>query len=145
MLSREAVNTNFYSLWFDPTANRTRVHRFSSIRTIFSTIAWYRINLSGETKGASHNYDESGKCAVSIVVLGVTGCSNDKGKRTRNHRLIEHKMYSNLCLAEVESRTQRLRPRIVFSRQTLSRLGTVMVESKDRGHNFSTLWSANFP
>ena len=26
--SREAVNANFYSLWFDPTWNRTRVYRF---------------------------------------------------------------------------------------------------------------------
>ena len=35
--SREAVNTNFYSLWFDPTGNRTRVCRFSSRRSIHST------------------------------------------------------------------------------------------------------------
>ena len=35
--SREAVNTNFYSLWFDPTGNRTRVYRFSSRRSIHST------------------------------------------------------------------------------------------------------------
>ena len=31
------VNTNFYSLWFDPTENRTRVYRFSSRRSIHST------------------------------------------------------------------------------------------------------------
>ena len=35
--SREAVNTNFYSLWYDPTENRTRVYRFSSRRSIHST------------------------------------------------------------------------------------------------------------
>ena len=35
--SREAVNTNFYSVWFDPTGNRTRVYRFSSKRSIHST------------------------------------------------------------------------------------------------------------
>ena len=35
--SREAVNTNFYSLWFDSTGNRTRVYRFSSRRSIHST------------------------------------------------------------------------------------------------------------
>ena len=33
----EAVNTNFYSLWFDPTGNRTQVYRFSSRRSIYST------------------------------------------------------------------------------------------------------------
>ena len=31
------VSTNFYSLWFDPTGNRTRVYRFSSRRSIHST------------------------------------------------------------------------------------------------------------
>ena len=35
--SKEAVNTNFYSLWFDPTAKRTRVYRFSSRRFFHST------------------------------------------------------------------------------------------------------------
>ena len=35
--SRKAVNTNFYSLWFDPTGNRTRVYRISSRRSIHST------------------------------------------------------------------------------------------------------------
>ena len=35
--SREAVNTNFYDLLFDPTVNRTRVYRFSSRRFIHST------------------------------------------------------------------------------------------------------------
>ena len=35
--SKEAVNTNFYSLWFDPAGNRTRVYRFSSKRSIHST------------------------------------------------------------------------------------------------------------
>ena len=34
MSSRKVVNTNFYSLWFDPTGNRTRVYRFSSRRSI---------------------------------------------------------------------------------------------------------------
>ena len=37
MSSREAVNTNFDSLWFDPTGNRTRVYCFSSRRSIHST------------------------------------------------------------------------------------------------------------
>ena len=40
--SREAVNTNFYSLWFDSTGNRTRVYRFSSRRSIHSTTDRYR-------------------------------------------------------------------------------------------------------
>ena len=31
------MNTNFYSLWYDPTGNRTRVYRFSSRRSIHST------------------------------------------------------------------------------------------------------------
>ena len=31
------MNTNFYSLWFDPTRNQTRVFRFSSRRCIHST------------------------------------------------------------------------------------------------------------
>ena len=31
------MNTNFYSLWFDPTGNRTQVYRFSSRRSIHST------------------------------------------------------------------------------------------------------------
>ena len=35
--SRKAMNTNFYSLWLDPTGNRTRVYRFSSRRSIHST------------------------------------------------------------------------------------------------------------
>ena len=35
--SREAVNTNFYSIWFDPTGNRTRVYRFSSRPSIHLT------------------------------------------------------------------------------------------------------------
>ena len=34
--SKEAVNTNFYSLWFDPTGNRIRIYRFSSRRSIHS-------------------------------------------------------------------------------------------------------------
>ena len=35
--SREAVNTNFSSLWFDPTRNQTRAYRFGSRRFIHST------------------------------------------------------------------------------------------------------------
>ena len=35
--SSEAVNINFYRLWFDPTGNRTRVYRFSSRRSTHST------------------------------------------------------------------------------------------------------------
>ena len=31
------VNTNFYTLWFDPTGNRTQVYRFSRRRSIHST------------------------------------------------------------------------------------------------------------
>ena len=31
------MNTNFYSLWFDPTGNRNRVYRFSGRRSIHST------------------------------------------------------------------------------------------------------------
>ena len=42
--SREAVNTNFYSVWLDPTGNRTRVYRFSSRRSIHSTTD--RLNLN---------------------------------------------------------------------------------------------------
>ena len=32
-----STNTNFYSLWFDPTGNGTQVYRFSSRRSIHST------------------------------------------------------------------------------------------------------------
>ena len=39
--SREAVNTNFFSLWFDPTGNQTRVYRFNSRRSIHSTTVSY--------------------------------------------------------------------------------------------------------
>ena len=35
--SREPVNTNFSSLWFDPTVNRARVYCFSSRRSIYTT------------------------------------------------------------------------------------------------------------
>ena len=34
---RRTVNTNFYSLWFDPTENRTRAYRISSRRSFHST------------------------------------------------------------------------------------------------------------
>ena len=34
--SNQAVNTNFYSLWFVPTWNQTRVYRFSNRRSIHS-------------------------------------------------------------------------------------------------------------
>ena len=33
-VKQKAVNTNFYSPWFDPTGNRTHVYRFSSRRFI---------------------------------------------------------------------------------------------------------------
>ena len=36
-LTAEHLNTNFYSLWFDPTGNRTRVYRFCSRRFIHLT------------------------------------------------------------------------------------------------------------
>ena len=36
----EAVNTNFYSLWFYPTGIRTRVYRFSSRRFMHSSTNW---------------------------------------------------------------------------------------------------------
>ena len=49
---KEAVNTNFYSLWFDPTGNQTRVYRFSSRSSIHSTTdhcqfgnLWLTLNL----------------------------------------------------------------------------------------------------
>ena len=45
--SREAVNTNFYSLWYDPTGNRTQVYRFSSRRSTHSTTD--RLNLIGRS------------------------------------------------------------------------------------------------
>ena len=34
---KEAVNTKFYSLWFDPTGNQTRVYRLGTRRSIHST------------------------------------------------------------------------------------------------------------
>ena len=37
MSSREAVNTNFYNLWFDLTGNRALVYRFSRRRSVHST------------------------------------------------------------------------------------------------------------
>ena len=36
--SKEAVITNFYSVWFDPTGTGTRVYRFSSRCSIYSNI-----------------------------------------------------------------------------------------------------------
>ena len=41
--SREAVNSNFYSLWFDPTGNRTKVYRFSSRLSIHSTTDRFKV------------------------------------------------------------------------------------------------------
>ena len=40
------MNTNFYSLWYDPTGNRTRVYRFSSRRSIHSTRPWGPVPLN---------------------------------------------------------------------------------------------------
>ena len=37
IVEHQAVNTDVYSPWFDPTGNRTRVYRFSSRRSIHST------------------------------------------------------------------------------------------------------------
>ena len=37
------MNINFYSLWFNPTGNQTRVYRFSCRRSIHATID--RLNL----------------------------------------------------------------------------------------------------
>ena len=45
----KAVNTNFYSLRFDPTGNRTRVYRFSSRRSIHSTTD--RLDFLGDVSG----------------------------------------------------------------------------------------------
>ena len=41
-IKQEAVNINFYSLWFDQTGNRTLVYRFSSRRSIHSTTDRYK-------------------------------------------------------------------------------------------------------
>ena len=41
------VNTNFHSVWFDPTGNRTRVYHLSSRRSIHSTTD--RVNLTSLT------------------------------------------------------------------------------------------------
>ena len=47
--SREAVNTNFCSLSFDPTGNRTQVYRFSSRRSMHSTTdRFYAFQYFGE-------------------------------------------------------------------------------------------------
>ena len=40
------MNTNFYSLWFDPTGSRTRVYRFSSRRSIHSATDRLNFNFS---------------------------------------------------------------------------------------------------
>ena len=42
--SRKAVNTNFYSLWLNPTGNRTRIYRFSSRRSIHSTTDRFKMS-----------------------------------------------------------------------------------------------------
>ena len=42
--SREAVNINFFSFWFNPTGNRTRVYRFRSRRSIHSTTDRYPLD-----------------------------------------------------------------------------------------------------
>ena len=56
--SHDAVNTNFYSLWFVPTRNRTRINRFSSRRSVYMTtyrytssvwLSWTVKNFQAET------------------------------------------------------------------------------------------------
>ena len=42
--SREAMNTNFSSLRFDPTGNRTRNYDFRSRRSIYSTTDCFRLS-----------------------------------------------------------------------------------------------------
>ena len=37
-VKQDAVNTNFFSLWFDPTVNRTLVYRFNSRHALHLTI-----------------------------------------------------------------------------------------------------------
>ena len=39
---RKAVNTNFYSLWFDATGNRAQVYLFCSRPSIHSTTDWFK-------------------------------------------------------------------------------------------------------
>ena len=51
------MNTNFYSHWFDPTGNQTRVYRFSSRRSIHSTTdRWPRITLLHICSGGSRKF-----------------------------------------------------------------------------------------
>ena len=44
------MNTNFYSLWFDSTGNRTRVYRFSSRRSIHPTTDQQESGVLGSEK-----------------------------------------------------------------------------------------------
>ena len=44
---REAVNTNFSNLWFDPIGKRTIVYHFSGKRTIHLTTNRFIMVLSG--------------------------------------------------------------------------------------------------
>ena len=52
--SREAVNTNIHSLWFDPTGNRTCVYCFSSRRSIHEPLI--AIQLLGKLAPFSQVY-----------------------------------------------------------------------------------------
>ena len=63
---RQAIklNTNFYSFWFDPTGNRTRVYRFSNRRSIHSNTDWLNdvIYTAKQFRGQSLKlYDFCGK------------------------------------------------------------------------------------
>ena len=44
-VKQEAVNINFYSVWFE---NQTRVSRFSSKRFVFSTIDRFQVEMNYE-------------------------------------------------------------------------------------------------
>ena len=86
MSSREAVNTNFYSLRFDPTGNRTRVYRFSSRRSIHSTSdrsRWYVLENASVEKLRYWNIPvlKMSLLKMSIPVLRMLVLSNHgKGK-----------------------------------------------------------------
>ena len=63
------MNTNFYSLWFDPTGNRTRVYRFSSRRSIHSTTDQYNLFITDVYYRSAADMENSKHCYIAIGLL----------------------------------------------------------------------------
>ena len=63
------MNINFYSLWFDPTENRTRVYRFSSRRSFHSTADRNRFYLNENDNGLRTNRNVSNSNMFYVVLV----------------------------------------------------------------------------